>query len=214
MAKSMSDGIFAVKLKLRQVHSLDDKLSDQLERLVGAIESWAGSSSRLATVGEKLVRLLGQTIIIIAGPFRLPGITPIGDDMASYLVPNNQPDNPYTLPTVTVKDQEGEVITSEVTETFESTDPEVISIINNGDVHDPAGTVHFGRSGVANLNHVVSHRGEPIHSASINITITQSSAATVDTSGEFGLPGITPVEEPGPPPAPEPTPEPTPEPIV
>jgi len=194
-----------VGLKLKVLLQPDDATTALLERLIEAGVSIAASTIGLTTAVEQLTKQLdlrSARVIVIAGPFNLPGLTPTGGDptMPAYLLPNNQPDNPYSLPTIALKDTEGETITVGITETFESTDTGVVSIINNGDPHDPAGTVHFEHSGVANLNHVVSYQGEPVYSKSINVTLTTSGVATVDASGEFGLTGLTPVDVPAPPP--------------
>jgi hypothetical protein len=182
----------------------DDATKSLLGELIEAGASIAASNRGLTAAVELLTKQLdlrSARVIVIAGPFSLPGLipTPGGDPtMPAYLLPNNQADNAYSLPTINLKDTEDEPITTGITETFDSTDPDVVSILNNGDPHDPAGMVHFGHSGVANLNHVVSYQGQPVYSKSINVTLTTSGVATVDASGEFGLPGLTPVDTPAP----------------
>lgn len=100
----------------------------------------------------------------------------------SYTVARDHADEPYTLDPITVSDSEGPV-TKEFTETFESDNPDVVSI------DTAASTLHFGTFGGANLTRKVTIDGQEFIVATAVFNVTPG-ALTV--TGNINVAGLTP----------------------
>lgn len=108
--------------------------------------------------------------------------------MANYTIPDDTPDGTYTLPTVTVKDAEGNPITEGLDVSFTSTDDTVLQLTPTD---AGSGAYHVGNPGVAAANFVVSSGGNPLFSAVANFTVTTGAPASAEATGDIVFSGLT-----------------------
>src|SRR5262249_11851912 len=179
---------------------------NEVSRFVDAVEELSTPRITLDVSDRVYDLLLAQSqkrvvIIVIEGEGpKYSGLTPTKGEngMALYRIPNDTPDGTYTLPKITVKDAEGEVITAGVKETFTSSDGDVLSVTPTGSESISEGTYHVGKSGVADVHHTVMYgigsNAEPIYDHVDNFSVTKGAPVDVTVEGETSFSGITPVE--------------------
>jgi hypothetical protein len=191
-------------MKIIRIVRLDDQDRELAQRFVKAIEDVADSELPITLdLSDRVMMFLERTFIglsynvKLAGQMRFPGLTfESEDNMADYLLPDDQLDNAYVLPVVTLNDKEGNSITTDLEETFTSTDDTVIKINPGADFQH--GTLTFGKPGVATVNHVLKHKGSPVFSESANFTLTTGTPGEAVKVGTMDFPGLTPIVPPTP----------------
>lgn len=102
--------------------------------------------------------------------------------MATFTLPRDHADEPFTLEPISVTDSEGDVA---FTEAFESSNPDVVSI------DSAASTVHFGTFGTATLSRKITVAGNDIAVGEPAVFNLTPGALTV-TGGGVSFPGLTP----------------------
>lgn len=118
-----------------------------------------------------------------------------------FILPNNQPPTPFSIsPIGTVRDEEGEVVTTPVTEELTSTNPSVVAteFAEGSSASNPrAGQLAYGTSGIATVTYVAKtvYKGQDVILKTIAKNFTITTGAPVSTEGgDFTLEGVT--EEP------------------
>lgn len=113
----------------------------------------------------------------------------LGGDIM-FTVPDDQPNQPYTITPVTATDKEGNAL-SVVTE-FVSDNPDVVAI--NGDAN--GGELVFGKPGVASLVYKATAKSGKkeliVKTAGAQFTVTTGEIDPASVGGgELALPGLT-----------------------
>ena len=140
---------------------------------------------RIAVALETIAR---GNLYISGGVFLIPAL----GDQAMFVVQNDHQDEPFTISSVSATDAEGETVT--LTEEAVSDNPDVVSFVfdEGFDASNPrSGKLHFGHSGLANLNYTAKDpSGNIVKSTGKQFTLTTGNVATV-TGGDFEVPGLT-----------------------
>lgn len=102
--------------------------------------------------------------------------------MATYTLPRDHQDEPFTLEPITVKDSEGDV---PFTDSFTSDNTDVVSI------DAAASTVHFGTIGTATLSRKVTVAGVDVSVGEPAVFNLTAGELTI-TGGGVNFPGLTP----------------------
>lgn len=204
-------------ITLRQIHSLDDKTAGLIERLVASIDGLTQSNDRvrssalevsistsilastnnalkesIAFLAETIGQLSAPSVIVIAAgqSIHIPGLKDFqGEDMSTYSgIPRDHQDEPFVLDPIVIGDSEG-ALDIPFTETLESDNPEVVSIVE--------GSFHFGTFG----NATVSRKATFTPPGEAEITVNAGSAVfnvvpgAITVRGSIQVPGLTPDPE-------------------
>lgn len=159
---------------MRRVIELNQKLSNQIERALDLLD-------RYVTAYERR-----RTLVVTGGAIIFPGLTPDKGDwiMPTYTLPRDHKDEPFVLAPLAFADSEGPVpAPPNVTESFESDNPDVVSI------DAAAGTVHFGTFGGANLTRKAVIDGNEFIVATATFNLTPGALVV---TGDVSFPNLTP----------------------
>lgn len=140
--------------------------------------------AQLERITTPIINVHRITVVVSGQSIHIANLEQESD--MSYTVARDHQDEPFTLDPITVSDSEGSVGKA-FTETFESDNPDVVSITQNVETSD--GTLHFGTFGGANLTRKVTIDGQEFIVATAVFNVTPG-ALTV--TGNINVAGLTP----------------------
>jgi len=192
----------------RLVKTETDRVVEKLEEL-RQTQSGGGDKRIVLDISERVLELLKQSVLVrkkltilsVTGDLSFAGLE--GRTMSDFFIPADTPDGKYGLPLVELFDADvpPNPIT-DFTEKYESTNPEVFAILNNGDPRDPDGKYHVGKPGIATVNFTVSIKApdgsdQIVVNRSANFTVGVGGFGTANV-GDLSFENLTPVAAPNP----------------